>query len=84
MSFFKSGNPTLSENRFRDTILDEVVSNENSMTVKGTLNKFGFLFLMTLGTAWYSWREASEGRQCLSINAHGHHWWFDSGIGYNI
>jgi len=31
------------------------------MTVKGTLNKFGFLFLMTLGTAWYSWREASEG-----------------------
>ncbi len=61
MSFFKSGNPTLSENRFRDTILDEVVSNENAMTVKGTLNKFGFLFLMTLGTAWYSWREAAEG-----------------------
>jgi uncharacterized YccA/Bax inhibitor family protein len=61
MSIFKSGNPALSEKRFRDTILDEVVTNENAMTVKGTLNKFGFLFLMTLGTAWYSWREATEG-----------------------
>jgi uncharacterized YccA/Bax inhibitor family protein len=61
MSLFKSGNPALSEKRFRDTILDDVVTNENAMTVKGTLNKFGFLFLMTMGTAWYSWREASEG-----------------------
>lgn len=61
MSLFKSGNPTLSEKRFRDTILDDVVTNENAMTVKGTLNKFGFLFLMTMGTAWYSWREATEG-----------------------
>lgn len=61
MSLFKSGNPTLSEKRFRDTILDDVVTNDNAMTVKGTLNKFGFLFLMTLGTAWYSWREAAEG-----------------------
>lgn len=61
MSLFKSGNPALSEKRFRDTVLDEVVNNENAMTVKGTLNKFGFLFLMTLGTAWYSWREATEG-----------------------
>jgi len=61
MSLFKSGNPTLSENRFRDTVLDDVVNIENAMTVKGTLNKFGFLFLMTLGAAWYSWREAAEG-----------------------
>jgi uncharacterized YccA/Bax inhibitor family protein len=61
MSFFKSGNPALSEKRFRDTILDDVVTNENAMTVRGTLNKFGFLFLMTLGAAWCSWREAAEG-----------------------
>ena len=57
MSIFKSGNPTLSENRFRDTVLDDVVNVEGAMTVKGTLNKFGFLFLMTLGTAWYSWKD---------------------------
>lgn len=61
MSLFKSGNPTLSEKRFKDTVLDDVVTNENAMTVKGTLQKFGFLFLMTMGTAFYSWKEAAEG-----------------------
>lgn len=67
MSLFKSGNPALSEKRFRDTVLDDVVSTENAMTVKGTLNKFGFLFLMTLGTAWYSWREAAEGGNAFPL-----------------
>jgi uncharacterized YccA/Bax inhibitor family protein len=61
MSLFKSGNPALSEKRFRDTILDDVVTHDNAMTVKGTLQKFGFLFLMTMGTAYYSWTEAAEG-----------------------
>lgn len=61
MSLFKSGNPTLSENRFRDTVLADVLTNENTMTAKGTLNKFGFLFLLTLGGAFYSWRVATEG-----------------------
>jgi uncharacterized YccA/Bax inhibitor family protein len=61
MALFKSGNPTLSEKRFKDTILDEVVDQGNVMTVKGTLNKFGFLFLLTLGTAFYSWTEFSGG-----------------------
>ncbi len=61
MALFQSGNPTLSEKRFRDTVLDGVVTDENAMTVKGTLQKFGFLFLMTLGSAFYSWKEAAEG-----------------------
>ncbi len=61
MALFKSGNPALSEKRFRDTILDEVVTNENAMTVKGTLQKFGFLFLMTMATSYYSWKEAAQG-----------------------
>ncbi|MBS1510925.1 MAG: Bax inhibitor-1/YccA family protein [Bacteroidetes bacterium] len=61
MSLFKSGNPALSENRFRDTVLEDVVTHENAMTVKGTLQKFGFLFLMTLGTSFYSWKEATQG-----------------------
>jgi uncharacterized YccA/Bax inhibitor family protein len=61
MSLFKSGNPALSEKRFKDTILDDVVTNENAMTVKGTLQKFGFLSLMTMATAFYSWKEAAEG-----------------------
>lgn len=61
MSLFKSGNPTLSENKFRDTVLADVITHENAMTVKGTLNKFGFLFLMVLGTSFYSWKEFAEG-----------------------
>lgn len=61
MAFFKSGNPALSEKRFRDTVLDEVVSHENAMTVRGTLNKFGFLFLMVMGTSFYSWKEFAGG-----------------------
>jgi uncharacterized YccA/Bax inhibitor family protein len=61
MALFKSGNPTLSEKKFSGTILDNLVGYENGMTLKGTLNKFGFLFLMVLGTAFYSWREFARG-----------------------
>ena len=61
MPLFKSGNPALSEKRFKDTILDQVVTHENAMTIRGTLNKFGFLFLMVMGTAFYSWKEFNGG-----------------------
>lgn len=67
MDLFKSGNPTLSEKRFKDTILEEVVTNENAMTIKGTLQKFGFLFLMTMGTAFYSWKEYAEGGNVMPL-----------------
>ena len=53
--------PSLSEKRFRDTVLADVVTHENAMTVRGTLNKFGFLFLMVMGTAFYSWKEYAGG-----------------------
>lgn len=63
MSLFKSGNPTLSEKKFRDTVIPYNMTNENAMTIKGTLNKFGFMLLMLMGSAFYSWKEfaASEG-----------------------
>lgn len=61
MDLFKSGNPTLSEKRFKDTVLEDVVTNENAMTIKGTLQKFGFLFLMVMGTAFYSWKQFAGG-----------------------
>ncbi len=61
MSFFKSGNPTLSENKFKDTILQDIVSHDNAMTVNGTLQKFGFLFLMVMATAFYAWKEVLGG-----------------------
>lgn len=63
MSLFKSSNPTLSEKKFRDTVISTTFTQENSMTIKGTLNKFGFMLLMLMGSAFYSWKEfaASEG-----------------------
>ena len=61
MAIFKSGNPIVSENRFRSTVLDDVLVHENAMTTKGTLQKFGFLFLMVLGSSFYSWKEFAEG-----------------------
>jgi len=67
MDLFKSGNPTLSENKFRDTVLADVLTHENAMTVKGTLNKFGFLFLMVLGTSFYSWKEFAGGGNVVAM-----------------
>ena len=60
MSLFKSGNPTLSENKFRDTVISTPISTENTMTIGGTLNKFGFMLLMLMGSAFYSWQEAAN------------------------
>jgi len=63
MALFKSGNPALSEKKFSSTVIPDVLSTDsgNTMSVKGTLNKFGFLFLLTLGSAYYSWTEYSGG-----------------------
>lgn len=61
MDLFKSGNPALSEKRFKGNVLDQVVSPDNAMTINGTLQKFGFLFLMVMGTAFYSWKEFAQG-----------------------
>lgn len=67
MALFKSGNPALSEKRFQDTVLTDIITHENAMTVKGTLNKFGFLFLMVLGTSFYSWKEYAEGGDVVPL-----------------
>jgi uncharacterized YccA/Bax inhibitor family protein len=67
MALFKSGNPALSEKKFTSTVLDDIVLHENAMTVKGTLNKFGFLFLMVMATAFYSWNEFAEGGNIVPL-----------------
>ena len=61
MALFKSGNPTLGENKFRSTVLSDVLTYENAMTINGTLQKFGFLFLMVLGSSFFSWKEFADG-----------------------
>jgi len=58
MALFNSSNPTLSEKSFGRSIQ---LPGTGSMSFRGTLNKFGFLFLMVMATAFYVWNEASVG-----------------------
>jgi uncharacterized YccA/Bax inhibitor family protein len=58
MSLFKSGNPTLSEKVFQSSMATNAV---DTMSLRGTLNKFGFMLLMLMGSAFYSWKEFADG-----------------------
>ena len=60
MALFKSGNPTLRESAFEGTILQGITTGEE-MSVRGTMNKFGFLFLMMMGTCFFSWSHFYKG-----------------------
>lgn len=51
MGLFNSGNPALNEKIFNQS----GVQSGELMTVKGTINKFGFLLFMVLAGAAYSW-----------------------------
>jgi uncharacterized YccA/Bax inhibitor family protein len=51
MGIFKGGNPAMSEKTF-----EQVQHFEGEvMTVKGTMNKFGLMFIMLLGGASFTW-----------------------------
>ena len=54
MATFNSGNPTLTEKIF-DKSLNENANAFGVMTVRGTINKFGFMLLMLMGSAMYIW-----------------------------
>ena len=55
----RSGNPTLSEKTFQN--IDRAsVSQEGSMTVSGTINKTGMLFLILMIGASISWYQPSQ------------------------
>jgi uncharacterized YccA/Bax inhibitor family protein len=60
MALFKSGNPALGEKAFSQSY---TAYGDESMTIKGTLNKFGILFLLTMATAGLAWKMASSGVQ---------------------
>lgn len=59
MALFKSGNPTLNEKIFAKSLSSV---DEGVMTVRGTLNKFGFVFLMMMASAAYTWHAFYEGQ----------------------
>lgn len=58
MELFKSGNPTLTEKMFQSSLTGE---RQDVMTVRGTLNKFGFMFLMVMASAFFSWYSFGKG-----------------------
>jgi len=58
MALFESGNPTLSEKIFSKS-LGQVSSGQ--MTVRGSIQKFGFLLLMVIAGAAYTWKLYFEG-----------------------
>ena len=54
MALFESSNPTLSEKIFRKSIAQ---SDDGSvMTVRGSIQKFGFLMVLVLAGAAYTWK----------------------------
>jgi len=59
MALFKSGNPALTEKIFNTSLAD---SQQEVMTARGAINKFGFLFLMLLAGAGYTWHLYYQGK----------------------
>ena len=66
MALFKSGNPTLRETAFEGTILQGITTGEE-MTIRGTMNKFGFLFLMMMGTCFVAWSQFYKGSNPMPL-----------------
>jgi uncharacterized YccA/Bax inhibitor family protein len=62
MAIFKSGNPALNEKIFQNT---GVISGGDTMTEKGTLNKFFFLSLMVMASASFTWKAYYEGKDIM-------------------
>ncbi len=62
MAIFKSGNPTLTQKMF-DKSLSIDADMQGTMSVRGTINKFGFLMLMIIAGAAYNWHMFEEAKQ---------------------
>ncbi len=60
MAMFNSGNPTLTQKIFDKSISAEANA-LGVMSVRGTMNKFGFMLLMLMGAATYTWNLYATG-----------------------
>lgn len=59
MALFNTGNPTLSEKIFNKSLSP---ASTEVMTVRGSIQKFGFLLLMVIAGAAYTWKMYYEGK----------------------
>lgn len=67
MALFNSNNPVLSEKKLQSTVIPHDATSADSMTIRGTINKFGFLLFMVMASALYSWRVQSEGGNAVPL-----------------
>jgi uncharacterized YccA/Bax inhibitor family protein len=56
---FKSGNPTLTEKMFE---VPTIGTQQEVMTARGAMNKFGFLFFMVIAGAAFTWNLYYQGK----------------------
>jgi uncharacterized YccA/Bax inhibitor family protein len=61
MAIFKSGNPTLTQKMF-DKSMSLEANMQGTMSVRGAINKFGFLMVMIIAGAAYNWHLFEEGK----------------------
>ncbi|MCW3087393.1 MAG: Bax inhibitor/YccA family protein [Sediminibacterium sp.] len=66
MAIFKSGNPTLTQKMFDKSASIEA-DMQGTMSVRGAINKFGFLMLMVIAGAAYNWHMFEEGKQSTTM-----------------
>jgi uncharacterized YccA/Bax inhibitor family protein len=64
MAIFKSGNPTLTQKMFDKSASIEA-DIQGTMSVRGTINKFGFLMIMIIAGAAYNWHLFEDGNRGL-------------------
>lgn len=67
MSLFKSGNPVLGEKTYQDTIFGDILNVEEKMSLRGTMNKFGFLLILLLASSSFSWTYFYVGKDPLPL-----------------
>ena len=66
MAIFKSGNPALREKAYEGTIFQGLATGE-VMTIKGTMNKFGVLFMLMLGSTLFAWSQFYKGSDPMPL-----------------
>lgn len=66
MSIFRSSNPTLQEKTYQGTILEGIATGEE-MTLKGTLNKFGVLLMLMMGSTLFAWTQYYKGSDPMPL-----------------
>ncbi|HKB46034.1 MAG TPA: Bax inhibitor-1/YccA family protein [Chitinophagaceae bacterium] len=66
MALFKSSNPALQEKSYQGTIF-EGISTGQEMTIRGTMNKLGFLLLMMIGSTVFSWDQFNKGSNPMPL-----------------